>query len=116
MNDPDRRAGPRLADARSTIATQVAVYEPGHPEYDDARARYPTLATMRTRIGGDEGRLVDPAFGLNRWICLKQWAYADPDRTHVRITFRFIPPAYKGFAVKHDPGIPDGGESPAYRQ
>jgi hypothetical protein len=43
------------------------------------------------RFGGDEGVTVDPAVGQTHHISLKPWANADPNKTHIRIGFHFIP-------------------------
>jgi hypothetical protein len=52
-----------------------------------------TLREFRRQLGGDEGYVTDTVYrkGEKHHVSLKPWEGADPDRTRVMVSWRFIP-------------------------
>lgn len=92
---------------------RVDVYDVADPKYQitepDGQVRQwgQSLASWRTRLGGDEGVVTDPAVGGEHKLSLKPYAHLDPERTYLALSFGFIPEPSARRSYKEEEALKD---------
>lgn len=76
------------------VAVQIVDFQDGDPQHqlkDGQGNRGISMSQLRKKFGGDEGEITDPHRGELHHISLKPWLDKDPEKTFLKISFRFIP-------------------------